>query len=178
MNTQANIRKFNEQPTVVDGPDAQPMNKCRGKISMEHVNFWYDPRRQALHDESFVVQPGSSVAIVGESGSGKSTLMKLLFRFYEVDSGVIKIDDSSVKNYTIKSVRSHFGVVPQDTMLFNDTLMYNLLYARPDATLDEIHSACMAASIHDKICAFPDGYETKVGERGLRLSGGEKQRVC
>jgi ABC-type multidrug transport system fused ATPase/permease subunit len=141
------------------------------------VNFSYDSRRPALRNVSFAVEPGTSTAIVGESGSGKSTIMKLLFRFYDVADGAIKVDNLDIREMTVASLRNHLGVVPQDTILFNDTLLYNLMYARPDATMDEVYSACRAASIHDKIMAFPDGYATKVGERGLRLSGGEKQRV-
>jgi ATP-binding cassette, subfamily B, vacuolar membrane transporter HMT1/ACLQ len=126
---------------------------------------------------SFTVEPGTSIAIVGESGSGKSTIIQLLFRFYDVNSGSIRVDDRDVGEMTIDSLRQHIGVVPQDTILFNDTIMYNLMYAKAGATEKEVHDACRAASIHDKIMNFPDGYNTSVGERGLRLSGGEKQRV-
>jgi len=153
------------------------MLSCEGSVAFRNVNFSYDPRKAALQDITFEVKPGSSVAIVGESGSGKSTLLRLLFRFYNVDSGKISIDGHDVKDFTIQSLRSHFGVVPQETMLFNDSLMYNLLYSKPDATEQEVYEACTAASVHEKILAFPDAYDTKVGERGLRLSGGEKQRV-
>jgi ABC-type multidrug transport system fused ATPase/permease subunit len=123
------------------------------------------------------VEPGTSTAIVGESGSGKSTILKLLFRFYDVAGGSVRVDGVDVRDMTAASLRRHLGVVPQDTILFNDTLLYNLRYARPSATMDEVYAACRAASIHDRIMSFPDGYETNVGERGLRLSGGEKQRV-
>ncbi|KAI1917593.1 hypothetical protein LOZ64_003073 [Ophidiomyces ophidiicola] len=169
---------FDEKPSVVDKPTATDMQSCRGHITFDHVYFSYDQRRKALQDISLDIKPGTSVAIVGESGSGKSTMLRLLFRFYNIDSGNILIDGRSVEDFTIQSLRSHFGVVPQETMLFNDTLMYNLLYANPNATDEDIYAACKAASVHDKIMAFPDGYQTQVGERGLRLSGGEKQRIA
>lgn len=153
------------------------MTMCQGKVSFSHVHFAYDSRKPALADVCFEISPGTSIAIVGESGSGKSTILKLLFRFYEVENGVIKVDNVDIRDITIGSLRSHFGVVPQDTILFNETIMYNLLYPKPDATVQEVQDACKVASIHDKIMSFPDGYETKVGERGLKLSGGEKQRV-
>lgn len=121
--------------------------------------------------------PGTSTAIVGESGSGKSTCLKLLYRFYDATSGVVLIDGMDIRNLKIRSFRKHIAVVPQDTILFNTSIAYNLLYANPDATMADVYAACRAASIHDRIMGFPEGYETKVGERGLRLSGGEKQRV-
>jgi ABC-type multidrug transport system fused ATPase/permease subunit len=127
---------------------------------------------------SLDIRPGQSIAIVGESGSGKSTLLRLLFRFYNVSKGSILIDGRPVDDITIDSLRQYIGVVPQETMLFNDTLMYNLRYAHPSATEEEIFAACRAASVHDKIMSLPDGYQTRVGERGLRLSGGEKQRIA
>lgn len=153
------------------------MSSCKGHIEFRDVSFAYDSRRPALHDITFEVKPGATVAIVGESGSGKSTLLRLLFRFYNPSSGAISVDGRDVRDVTIQSLRSHFGVVPQETMLFNDSLMYNIRYSKPSATDQEVYDACAAASIHDKILAFPDGYDTQVGERGLRLSGGEKQRV-
>lgn len=121
--------------------------------------------------------PGTSTAIVGESGSGKSTILKLLFRFYDVDKGAIEIDGTDIRDMKLESLRNFIGVVPQDTILFNDTVMFNLLYAKPDATETEVYEACKAASIHNNIMRFPQGYSTSVGERGLKLSGGEKQRV-
>lgn len=126
---------------------------------------------------SFSVEPGTTTAIVGESGSGKSTCLKLLYRFYDVDSGAIFVDDRNVRDVAISSLRSHIGVVPQDAILFNASLRYNILYAKPGATFDDMQEACTAASIHEQIKKFPDGYETIVGEGGSRLSGGEKQRV-
>ncbi|OTA92432.1 hypothetical protein M434DRAFT_21883 [Hypoxylon sp. CO27-5] len=154
-----------------------PLRGCTGRVTVEDIHFAYDARKPALKGVSFDLLPGTSTAIVGESGSGKSTILKLLFRFYDVQSGSIKVDGVDIRDITVADLRSHFGIVPQDTILFNDTLMYNLIYSKPNATEEEVYSACKAASIHDKILNFPAGYETTVGERGLKLSGGEKQRV-
>ena len=162
---------------MVDGPGASVMEDCHGKIVFKNVNFAYDGRKPALKSLSFSIDPGTSVALVGESGSGKSTILKLLFRFYNVSSGSIEVDDTAVRSSTVESLRKHIGIVPQDTMLFNDTLIYNILYARPSASNEEVYAACKTASIHDRILSFPDGYDTIVGERGLKLSGGERQRV-
>ena len=162
---------------MIDKPNAIEIKEIKGRVTFEDVSFAYDNRKPALENINFDVKPGTSVAIVGESGSGKSTLLRLLYRFYNVTDGCIKIDGRPVDEITINSLRNHFGVVPQETMLFNDTLMYNLLYANPSANEEHVFAACKAASVHDKIMAFPDGYQTQVGERGLRLSGGEKQRV-
>lgn len=166
----------------MDTKDASGLTHCTGRISFENVHFAYDERKPALDGVSFEVPPSTSMAIVGESGSGKSTILKLLFRFYDANAkhlncGAIKVDGIDIRNIFLADLRSHMGVVPQETILFNDTIMYNLLYARPGATEDEVYAACQAASIHDRIMAFPAGYDTKVGERGLKLSGGEKQRV-
>lgn len=127
---------------------------------------------------SFVVAPNTHTALVGDSGGGKSTCLKLLFRFYDVSSGSVKVDGYDVRRVTQRSLRQQIGVVPQDTILFNETIVYNLRYAKPEATVDEIEDACKAANIHDRILGFPNGYLTMVGERGLRLSGGEKQRIA
>jgi ABC-type transport system involved in Fe-S cluster assembly fused permease/ATPase subunit len=172
------LELFKEQPTVVDEPGAAEMPICEGQIRFQNVKFSYDKRKPALENLSFTCQPGTTTAFVGESGGGKSTVFRLLFRFYNTQDGSIQVDGNDVKDVTIDSVRRHIGVVPQDTVLFNETLMYNLRYANPDCTDEDVYAACRAASIHDKILGFPDGYQTKVGERGLRLSGGEKQRVA
>jgi ABC-type transport system involved in Fe-S cluster assembly fused permease/ATPase subunit len=172
------LELFKEQPTVIDKPDAKQLTSCEGDIRFRNVKFAYDQRKNALQGLDFHCEPGTTTAFVGESGGGKSTVFRLLFRFYNLSSGSIQIDGEDVRDLTIESVRRHIGVVPQDTVLFNETLIYNLRYAKPDATDQEVYDACRAASIHDKILSFPDGYNTKVGERGLRLSGGEKQRVA
>lgn len=172
------LELFKEQPSVVDQPGAVELDKCRGQITFDDVKFSYDQRKPALRNLSFDCPPGTTTALVGESGGGKSTVFRLLFRFYNEQAGRILLDGHDVRNVTIKSLRSHIGVVPQDTVLFNETILYNLRYANQAATDEDIYDACRAASIHDKILTFPDGYQTKVGERGLRLSGGEKQRVA
>ncbi|KAK0736915.1 hypothetical protein B0T21DRAFT_286353 [Apiosordaria backusii] len=172
------LELFKIQPTVVDSPDAVSLKESTGHIKWEGVGFSYDNRRTALHDLSFECKPGTTTAFVGESGGGKSTVFRLMFRYYNPKAGSIQIEGMDVQDLTIDSVRRAIGVVPQDTILFNETLMYNLRYANPSATDEEIFEACRAAAIHDRIMSFPDGYNTKVGERGLRLSGGEKQRVA
>lgn len=178
INAERMLELFREQPTVVDSPDVKELQNCTGKIAFNNVHFSYDNRKQALEGLDFLANPGTTTAFVGESGGGKTTILRLLFRFYNVDSGSITFDNHDVRDLSIDSVRRHIGVVPQDTVLFNETVMYNLKYANPDATDEMVYDACRAASIHDKIMGFPDGYLTKVGERGLRLSGGEKQRVA
>ncbi|SMR41419.1 unnamed protein product [Zymoseptoria tritici ST99CH_1A5] len=178
INSERMLELFKEQPTVIDKPDVTTLPSCEGEIRYNEVKFSYDTRKPALQGLSFTCAPGTATALVGESGGGKSTVFRLLFRFYNAEAGNIQLDGHDVESITIDSLRKHIGVVPQDTILFNETLMYNLKYARQDATDEEVYAACRAASIHDKILGFPDGYETKVGERGLRLSGGEKQRVA
>ena len=178
INSERMLELFKEEPTVVDSPDAVEMPSCEGEVRYNDVHFSYDSRKPALQGLTFRCKPGTTTALVGESGGGKSTVFRLLFRFYNAQSGNIQVDAHDVESVTIESLRRHIGVVPQDTVLFNETLMYNLKYARQEATDEEVYAACKAASIHDKIMGFPDGYETKVGERGLRLSGGEKQRVA
>jgi ABC-type transport system involved in Fe-S cluster assembly fused permease/ATPase subunit len=178
INSERMLELFKEQPTVVDKEDAQPLASCEGNLRFQDVHFAYDQRKPALTGLDFYCEPGTTTAFVGESGGGKSTVFRLLYRFYNTMSGSIQVDGHDVEDLTIDSVRSHIGVVPQDTVLFNETLMYNLKYANPEATDEQVHEACRAASIHNKIMTFPDKYETKVGDRGLRLSGGEKQRVA
>jgi len=173
------LELFKIQPTVVDKPNVTPLSpQSEGHIKWDKVGFSYDKRRTALHDLSFECAPGTTTAFVGESGGGKSTVFRLMFRYYNSQQGSIQIDGRDVKDLTIDSVRRFIGVVPQDTILFNESLMYNLKYANPKATDEEVFDACRAAAIHDRIMSFPDGYLTRVGERGLRLSGGEKQRVA
>lgn len=178
INSERMLELFKEEPTVVDRPGVTTMPTCEGDIRFNEVRFAYDTRKPALKGLDFHCKPGTTTALVGESGGGKSTVFRLLFRFYNAESGNIQVDGNSVEDVSIDSLRRHIGVVPQDTVLFNETLMYNLKYANPEATDEDVFAACQAASIHDKILSFPDGYQTKVGERGLRLSGGEKQRVA
>ncbi|KAK4189556.1 putative heavy metal tolerance protein precursor [Podospora australis] len=172
------LELFKIQPTVIDAPHVRPLPTCEGHIKWNNVGFAYDGRRPALQDLSFECKPGTTTAFVGESGGGKSTVFRLMFRYYNCREGSIEMDGIDVKDLTIDSVRRVIGVVPQDTILFNETLMYNLKYANPSVTEEDVYEACRAAAIHDRIMGFPDGYNTKVGERGLRLSGGEKQRVA
>ena len=166
------------EPEVEDRPGAPALIVPRGAVAFRHVDFRYDPRRRILGDVDFVVPPGGSVAIVGPSGAGKSTIARLLFRFYDVTDGVIEIDGQDIREVTQDSLRRAIGVVPQDTVLFNDTIYYNIGYGRPGASRAEIEEAARLAHIHDFIAGLPDGYQTMVGERGLKLSGGEKQRVA
>jgi ABC-type transport system involved in Fe-S cluster assembly fused permease/ATPase subunit len=166
------------EPEVEDRPGAPALIVPRGAVAFRHVDFRYDPRRRILGDVDFVVPPGGSVAIVGPSGAGKSTIARLLFRFYDVTDGAIEIDGQDIREVTQDSLRRAIGVVPQDTVLFNDTIYYNIGYGRPGASRAEIEEAARLAHIHDFIAGLPDGYQTMVGERGLKLSGGEKQRVA
>jgi ATP-binding cassette subfamily B protein len=147
-------------------------------VEFSHVEFSYEAKRQILFDVDFSIPAGTTTAVVGHSGSGKSTLSRLLFRFYDVNSGAISIDGQDLRQVTQESLRSAIGIVPQDTVLFNDTIEYNIAYGKPGASKDDIVAAARAASIHDFIESLPDGYATMVGERGLKLSGGEKQRVA
>ncbi len=163
---------------VDDLPGAQPLQVGRGEVRFEHVSFAYDPARPILHDVSFVIPPGKTVAVVGPSGAGKSTLARLLYRFYDIGAGTISIDGQELRSVTQASLRAAIGIVPQDTVLFNDTVEYNIAYGRPGASCEEVEGAARAAHIHDFIAATPKGYDTMVGERGLKLSGGEKQRVA
>ncbi|MFT6912778.1 MAG: ABC-type transport system involved in Fe-S cluster assembly fused permease/ATPase subunit [Paracoccaceae bacterium] len=167
-----------EQPAdVIDAPDAKPLKVSGGDVVFENVHFGYDPERQILKGVSLRVPAGKTMAIVGPTGSGKSTIGRLLFRFYDVGKGALKIDGQDLRDVTQDSIHAQIGVVPQDTVLFNDTIFYNIAYGRPEATIAEIEEAARAAEIHDFIVSLPRSYETQVGERGLKLSGGEKQRV-
>ena len=167
-----------EQPAEVqDKPHAAQLQVSGGRVALQDVTFGYDAARPILKGVSLEVEPGQKVAIVGSSGSGKSTIGRLLFRFYDVGGGALLIDGQDVRDVTQDSLHAQIGVVPQDTVLFNDTVYYNIAYGRPTASEDEIYAAAKAAKIHDFIISLPDGYQTTVGERGLKLSGGEKQRV-
>jgi ATP-binding cassette subfamily B protein len=167
-----------EQPSeVVDRPGAERLDVTAGRIEFRHVAFAYETERAILRDLDLTVEPGQTVAVVGPSGSGKSTIGRLLFRFYDVNSGAILIDGQDLRDVTQESLRAVIGVVPQDTVLFNDSIYYNIAYGRPEASRAEVEAAARAAQIHDFVAGLPQGYETTVGERGLKLSGGEKQRV-
>ncbi|WP_337266472.1 ABCB family ABC transporter ATP-binding protein/permease [Oryzifoliimicrobium ureilyticus] len=163
---------------VVDAPDAVELKIDRGAISFKDVQFAYDPERPILKGVSFEVPAGKTVAVVGPSGAGKSTISRLLYRFYEVQSGTITVDGQDIRNVTQQSLRKAIGIVPQDTVLFNDTIAYNIRYGRPSANETEMQAAAEIAQISSFIQQLPDGFDTKVGERGLKLSGGEKQRVA
>ena len=163
---------------VADAPDAPPLEHRGGAVRFENVRFGYDADREILHGISFEIPAGKTVAVVGPSGAGKSTLARLLFRFYDVNAGRILIDGQDIREVTQKSLRASVGIVPQDTVLFNDTVEYNIAYGRPGAGRAEVEAAAQAAHIHRFIVSTPKGYDTMVGERGLKLSGGEKQRVA
>ena len=163
---------------IADAPDARPLVARGGSVQFEDVRFGYDADREILHGVSFEVPAGKTVAVVGPSGSGKSTLARLMFRFYDVDAGSIRIDGQDIRSVTQKSLREAIGIVPQDTVLFNDTVQYNIAYGRTSAGLEEVEAAARSAHIHNFIASTPRGYDTMVGERGLKLSGGEKQRVA
>ncbi|WP_424929599.1 ABCB family ABC transporter ATP-binding protein/permease [Amaricoccus tamworthensis] len=167
-----------EQPAeITDKSDAKSLEVSGGRLEFDDVSFHYDTERGILHGLSLTVEPGETVAVVGPSGSGKSTIGRLLFRFYDVTDGAIRIDGQDLRDVTQYSLRSQIGMVPQDTVLFNDTIYYNIAYGRPEASREEVEAAARAAQIHSFISALPEGYDTVVGERGLKLSGGEKQRV-
>ncbi|KAK7227738.1 hypothetical protein V2G26_015741 [Clonostachys chloroleuca] len=166
------------EPTVVDRPGATELGKVTGHVTFDNVGFSYDSKRPVLHDVNIYAKPGQTIAFVGATGAGKSSLAKLLLRYYDVTSGSIRIDGRDVRDVTQGSLRDTIGVVPQDPLLFNASIMENIRYARLSATDEEVHAACRAASIHDKILTFTKGYRTPVGENGVKLSGGEVQRVA
>jgi ATP-binding cassette, subfamily B, heavy metal transporter len=172
------FRLLDRDREIADASDAKPLRVSQGAVKFDHVSFAYDPARPILHDVSFEIPAGKTVAVVGPSGAGKSTLARLMYRFYDVSSGAITIDGQDLRQVTQTSLRQGIGIVPQDTVLFNDTVAYNIGYGRAGATQAEIEAAAQAARIHDFIRATPKGYDTAVGERGLKLSGGEKQRVA
>jgi ATP-binding cassette, subfamily B, heavy metal transporter len=163
---------------IKDSPGAKPLMIQGGVVEFSHVDFSYNPNRQILFDVTFQIPAGKTVAVVGPSGAGKSTLSRLLFRFYDIQSGSIKVDGQDIRQVTQKSLRSAVGIVPQDTVLFNDTILYNIRYGRPTASDEEVRRAAKLAHIHSFVERLPEGYQTMVGERGLKLSGGEKQRVA
>lgn len=167
-----------EKVQIKDKPNAKIVRSEKPRLTFDHVFFSYNQNRAILQDISLDVPPGKTCAIVGPSGSGKSTIARLLFRFYDVDRGGILIDGEDIREFQQKSIRAQVGIVPQDTVLFNDTIYYNIQYGRPSATQEEVYEAAKLAQIHDFVCSLPEGYETRVGERGLKLSGGEKQRVA
>ncbi|MEQ8194373.1 MAG: ABC transporter ATP-binding protein/permease, partial [Rhodospirillales bacterium] len=172
------FRLLDEKREVTDKPDAKALEVRGGEVAFDNVSFSYDPRRPVLKNVSFQVPPGKKVAIVGPSGSGKSTISRILFRFYDVNGGAVRIDGQDIREITQSSLRAAIGIVPQDTVLFNDTIYYNIAYGKPDVTPARDEEAARMARIHDFIMTLPDGYQSVVGERGLKLSGGEKQRVA
>ena len=178
VNVERLFKLLGDKPAIQDAPDATDLVVDNSEVRFEQIHFAYRPDRPILQDVNFSIPAGHTVAVVGASGAGKSTLARLLFRFYDVDKGRISIDGQDIRKVTQDSLRSAIGVVPQDTVLFNDTLYRNLAYGRPDATEEEVHRAARMAHLDNFIHSLPEGYNTKVGERGLKLSGGEKQRVA
>lgn len=178
VNVERLFKLLGDKPVIEDAPDARELAVDKGEIRFEHLHFAYRKDRPILQDVDFTIPAGHKVAVVGASGAGKSTLARLLFRFYDVDNGAIRIDGQDIRGVTQDSLRAAIGVVPQDTVLFNDTLYRNLAYGRPEATEEEVHRAARLAHLEHFIHSLPEGYDTKVGERGLKLSGGEKQRVA
>lgn len=177
IDMKAMFQLLEERPEITDRDNAKPLNLAGGCIEFRDVHFGYLQERKILDGVSFVVPAGRSVAIVGTSGSGKSTILRLLYRFFTPDSGTIQVDGQEIRNVTLDSLRKCIGVVPQDTVLFNDTIFHNIHYGCLSATEEEVFDAARLAAIHDTIMNFPEKYSTIVGERGLKLSGGEKQRV-
>ena len=178
IDMEAMFKLVDTEAEIADAPGARPLAITGGHVRFDHVDFAYESRRQILHDVSFDISPGHKVAVVGHSGAGKSTLSRILFRFYDIQAGSVTIDGQDIRAVTQDSLRRAIGIVPQDTVLFNDTIGYNIGYGRAGATQAEIEAAAKEAAIHDFIVGLPDGYNATVGERGLKLSGGEKQRVA
>jgi ATP-binding cassette subfamily B protein len=172
------FKLLERRPEITDLPDAPDLRLRGGRVRFEQVDFSYQPERNILRGVDFTIDAGEKLAVVGHSGAGKSTLSRLLFRFYDVSSGRITIDDQDIRQVSGQSLHAAIGIVPQDTVLFNDTILYNLAYGRPGASQAEIEEAAAVAHIAEFIEQLPDGYQTLVGERGLKLSGGEKQRVA
>ncbi len=169
---------LHQEREIADAPEAAALSPGNASVEFEHVSFGYNPDRQILYDVNFTIPAGHTVAVVGSSGAGKSTLSRLLFRFYDVQQGCLRINGQDIREVTQSSLRAAIGIVPQDTVLFNDTIYYNIAYGRPDAVREDVITAAQAAHIHEFIESLPQGYDTQVGERGLKLSGGEKQRVA
>lgn len=178
VNVERLFKLLGDKSAIVDKSDAKPLFVDNGEVRFEHVSFSYHRNRPILKDLSFTIPAGKTLAVVGASGAGKSTLARLLFRFFDVDNGSIRIDGQDLRHITQGSLRAAIGVVPQDTVLFNDTLYRNLAYGQPGASEEEVHRAARLANLEEFIHSLPEGYETRVGERGLKLSGGEKQRVA
>jgi len=178
IDMEAMFKLLDTEAEIADAPDARPLIVTGGAVRFDHVDFAYDARRAILHDVSFTIPAGHKVAVVGHSGAGKSTLSRILYRFYDIGSGSVTIDGQDLRAVTQDSLRRAIGIVPQDTVLFNDTIGYNIGYGRANATQAQIEAAAKEAAIHDFIVGLPDGYNATVGERGLKLSGGEKQRVA
>ncbi|HJQ64252.1 MAG TPA: ATP-binding cassette domain-containing protein [Burkholderiales bacterium] len=178
INIERLFELLEEQPEIKDFPASHPLTVHNAEVRFSHVSFGYDPSRRILHDIAFRIAPGKTVAVVGGSGSGKSTIARLLLRFYEANEGGIEVDGQDIRYVTQKSLRDAVGIVPQDTVLFNETIFFNIAYGHPDARREEVLAAARAARVHDFVVALPEQYETVVGERGLKLSGGEKQRIA
>jgi len=178
VNAEKLFQLLRERPEIDEPPGLPDLNVSRGEVVFDNVSFAYDPARPILHKVSFRIPPGGTVAVVGGSGSGKSTLARLLLRLYEVGDGAIRVDGHDIRSISTKSLREAIGVVPQETLLFNDTIAYNIGYGRKDATMEDIIAAAKAAHVHELIDSLPQKYETPVGERGVKMSGGEKQRIA